>query len=45
MVEGKSHEECLRFATAAASLCVQVKGAIPSMPDQTSVMKLLESSI
>ncbi|KAL0694695.1 hypothetical protein Bca4012_061875 [Brassica carinata] len=24
MVEGKSHEECLRFAAAAASLCVQV---------------------
>ncbi|KAF8114260.1 hypothetical protein N665_0039s0025 [Sinapis alba] len=45
MVEGKSHEECLRFAAAAASLCVQVKGAIPSMPDRTSVLKLLESSI
>ncbi|XP_010476860.1 PREDICTED: uncharacterized protein LOC104756046 [Camelina sativa] len=45
MVEGKSHEECLRFAAAAASLCVQVKGAIPSMPDRTSVLKLLKSSI
>ncbi|CAN7096328.1 unnamed protein product [Brassica rapa subsp. narinosa] len=45
MVEGKSHEECLRFAAAAAFLCVQVKGAIPSMPVRTSVMKLLESSI
>ncbi|KAG2259578.1 hypothetical protein Bca52824_078872 [Brassica carinata] len=45
MVEGKSHEECLRFAAAAASLCVQVKGAIPSMPDRASVLKLLESSI
>ncbi|CAH8381208.1 unnamed protein product [Eruca vesicaria subsp. sativa] len=44
MVEGKSHEECLRFAAAAASLCVQVKGAIPSMPDRTSVLKLLRSS-
>ncbi|CAL9215307.1 unnamed protein product [Arabidopsis halleri] len=45
MVEGKPHEECLRFAAAAASLCVQVKGAIPSMPDRTSVLKLLKSSI
>ncbi|KAF8080662.1 hypothetical protein N665_0929s0015 [Sinapis alba] len=44
MVEGKSREECLRFAAAAASLCVQVKGAIPSMPDRTSVLKLLQSS-
>lgn len=44
MVEGKSHEECLRFAAAAASLCVQVKGAIPSMPNRTSVLKLLQSS-
>ncbi|XP_010537672.1 PREDICTED: uncharacterized protein LOC104812287 [Tarenaya hassleriana] len=43
MVEGKSHEECLRFAAAAASLCIQVKGAIPSMPDRTSVMNLVES--
>ncbi|CAN8304931.1 unnamed protein product [Cochlearia groenlandica] len=45
MVEGKSYEECLRFAAAAASLCVQVKGAIPSMPDRTSVSKLLQSGI
>ncbi|CAH8391075.1 unnamed protein product [Eruca vesicaria subsp. sativa] len=45
MVEGKSNEECLRFAAAAASLCVRVKGAIPSMPDRASVLKLLESSI
>uniref|UniRef100_A0A7N0TJL7 Ribokinase n=1 Tax=Kalanchoe fedtschenkoi TaxID=63787 RepID=A0A7N0TJL7_KALFE len=42
-VEGKSRKECLRFAAAAASLCVQVKGAIPSMPDRKSVLNLLES--
>ncbi|XP_062087251.1 ribokinase [Humulus lupulus] len=42
-VEGKSMKECLRFAAAAASLCVQVKGAIPSMPDRTSVLNLLHS--
>ncbi|XP_065861670.1 ribokinase [Euphorbia lathyris] len=40
-VEGKKKEECLRFAAAAASLCIQVKGAIPSMPDRTSVLNLL----
>ncbi|CAL5187273.1 unnamed protein product [Lathyrus oleraceus] len=41
LVEGKSKKECLRFAAAAASLCVQVKGAIPSMPDRESVLELL----
>lgn len=44
LVEGKSKEECLRFAAAAASLCVQVKGAIPSMPDRRSVLDLLVQS-
>ncbi|XAR56412.1 Ribokinase [Bertholletia excelsa] len=43
LVEGKSKKECLRFAAAAASLCVQVKGAIPSMPDRKSVLELLQS--
>ncbi|KAK2987319.1 hypothetical protein RJ640_006407 [Escallonia rubra] len=42
LVEGKSKKQCLRFAAAAASLCVQVKGAIPSMPDRKSVMDLLQ---
>ncbi|XVE52912.1 hypothetical protein DITRI_Ditri02bG0162400 [Diplodiscus trichospermus] len=42
LVEGKSKEECLRFAAAAASLCVQVMGAIPSMPDRKSVLNLLQ---
>ncbi|KAK4439083.1 Ribokinase [Sesamum alatum] len=41
LVEGKSKKECLKFAAAAASLCVQVKGAIPSMPDRKSVLNLL----
>lgn len=31
------------IAAAAASLCVQVKGAIPSMPDRKSVLDLLGS--
>lgn len=43
LVEGKSREECLKFAAAAASLCVQVKGAIPSMPDRNSVLNQLQS--
>lgn len=43
LVEGKSKKECLRFAAAAACLCVQVKGASPSMPDRKSVLDLLNS--
>ncbi|XP_024967084.1 uncharacterized protein LOC112506963 [Cynara cardunculus var. scolymus] len=43
LVEGKSKVECLRFAAAAASLCVQVKGAIPSMPRRNAVLDLLQS--
>lgn len=43
LVEGKSKTECLRFAAAAASLCVQVKGAIPSMPTRKSVFHLLQT--
>lgn len=43
LVEGKTKEECMRFAAAAASLCVQVKGAIPSMPDRASVLHLLQT--
>ncbi|CAI9784299.1 unnamed protein product [Fraxinus pennsylvanica] len=43
LVEGKSKKECLRFAAAAASLCIQVEGAIPSMPDRKSVLDLLHS--
>ncbi|KAI3695297.1 hypothetical protein L1987_78292 [Smallanthus sonchifolius] len=42
-VEGKSKAECLRFAAAAASLCVRVKGAIPSMPHRKAVLDLLQS--
>ncbi|KAK6157493.1 hypothetical protein DH2020_011741 [Rehmannia glutinosa] len=43
LVEGKSKIECLKFAAAAASLCVQVKGAIPNMPDRKSVLNLLQT--
>ncbi|KAG9447511.1 hypothetical protein H6P81_013639 [Aristolochia fimbriata] len=44
LVEGKSKKECLKFAAAAASLCVQVKGAIPSMPDRKAVLGLLQAA-
>lgn len=44
LVEGKPKKECMRFAAAAASLCVRIKGAIPSMPDRNAVMSLLESA-
>jgi hypothetical protein len=37
------HNSLPLFTAAAASLCVQVKGAIPSMPDRKSVMDLLHS--
>ncbi|RAL49071.1 hypothetical protein DM860_015062 [Cuscuta australis] len=43
LVEGKSEKESLAFAAAAASLCVQVKGAIPSMPERRRVLNLLHS--
>ncbi|RZS22296.1 hypothetical protein BHM03_00055048, partial [Ensete ventricosum] len=51
LVECKPMKECLKFAdlldwyatAAAASLCVQVKGAIPSMPDRAAVVELLQS--
>ncbi|XP_068665277.1 ribokinase [Aristolochia californica] len=42
LVEGKSKKECLQFAAAAASLCIQVKGAIPSMPERKAVLELLQ---
>lgn len=44
-VERKCKRECMKFAAAAASLCVQVKGAIPSMPDRKAVLDLLQSVV
>ncbi|PIA30056.1 hypothetical protein AQUCO_05700039v1 [Aquilegia coerulea] len=43
LVEGKSEEECLTFAAAAASLCIQVQGAMPSMPERKAVLNVLQS--
>lgn len=44
LVERNSVAESLKFAAAAASLCIQVKGAIPSMPDRNAVLQLLKSA-
>lgn len=41
LVEGQSSPDCLQFASAAASLCVRVKGAMPSMPERAAVRELL----
>ena len=37
ILEGQSPAERLRFACRAASLCVQTKGALPSMPARAAV--------
>lgn len=42
LMEGKTPSESLLFATAAASLCVRSKGAMPSMPGRKAVMAVLE---
>lgn len=41
MLEGQEPAARLRFACAAAGICVQGLGAMPSMPGRTSVMELL----
>ena len=41
LLEGRSEGERLRFATAAAALCVQKLGALPSMPSRRAVDALL----
>jgi len=42
LIERHSPADALRFAAAAASLCVRIKGAIPSMPERKAVLELLE---
>ncbi len=41
MVETKAQAERLRFAAAAAGLCIQCKGALPSMPSRAEVEAFL----
>jgi ribokinase len=41
LLEGRNSAQALRFASAAGSLCVRRKGAIPSMPSRAEVDALL----
>ncbi len=41
VLEGKAAPQALQFASAAASLCVQRKGAMPSLPSRAEVEDLL----
>jgi len=44
-VEGAmDDQECLRFASAAAALCIQVEGAQPSMPGRDAIEKFLREN-
>ena len=41
VLEGLPAQEALRFASAAAGLCVQSMGAMPSLPRRDEVEALL----
>ena len=41
LMEGMPHTEALRFASAAACICVQRMGAMPSLPSRAEVEALL----
>ena len=43
MLQGKSVEECLRTASAAAAIAVTRKGAVPSIPQREEVEVFLEA--
>ena len=43
LVRGKSFQDSMRHASAAAALCLTKKGAMPSMPTKEEVNKFLES--
>lgn len=42
-IYASSELDMFELSAAAASLCVQVKGAMPSMPQRNSVMDLIKS--
>lgn len=44
VLEGLAPQEALRFASAAACICVQRKGAMPSLPSRAEVDALLAAS-
>ena len=41
-LEGQPAAEVLRFASAAASLCVRKRGALPSLPSRAETAALLQ---
>ena len=41
LMEGQTHAAAMRFASAAACLCVQRMGAMPSLPTRAEVDALL----
>jgi ribokinase len=43
LVEGKSMHEAVRFANAAAALCVRRAGAQPSIPLRAEIQALIET--
>lgn len=42
-LEGKEPQDAMRFAAAAASICVQRSGAMPSLPGRAEVDGLMQS--
>ncbi|CAI5470941.1 unnamed protein product [Closterium sp. Yama58-4] len=44
LLSGSSDADALLFASCAASLCVQKKGAMPSLPDRAAVQALVQQS-
>ena len=45
LLEGKRGADALRFASAAGSICVRRKGAMPSMPSRGGVEGLLAETL
>ncbi|MGQ0686236.1 PfkB family carbohydrate kinase, partial [Bradyrhizobium sp.] len=41
LAEGKAIRDALKYANAAASICVQRMGAAPSMPTAAEVQEIL----
>eukprot|EP00980_Cylindrotheca_fusiformis_P024170 scaffold11589_cov117-Cylindrotheca_fusiformis.AAC.4 len=45
LLEGHSLQQCMRFASAAGSCSVQVKGAVPSSPTRTQVEDRIQTDL
>jgi fructose-1-phosphate kinase PfkB-like protein len=44
ILEGRPYREAMRFASAAAALCIQAAGAMPSMPSRRQVDAALSAA-